>query len=171
MPDDDISRTAAPDFDGTRFRQVLGHFASGITVITAVAPGGDPVGFTCQSFSSLSLDPPLVLFCPGKESSSWPKIREAGHFAVNILAESQEALCRTFATKGTDKFQGAGWTGAPVTGAPILQDVLAWIDCTVETEHDGGDHLIVVGRVHGLEIVNEGRPLLFYRGGYGRFEA
>ena len=169
--DDDLAATAAPDFDVARFRQVLGHFASGITVITAVAGGSEPVGFTCQSFSSLSLDPPLVLFCPGKESSSWPRIRDAGHFAVNILAEDQEALCRTFATKGADKFRGAGWKPAPTTGAPVLQGVLAWIDCTLEAEHDGGDHLIVVGRVHGLEIVREGRPLLFYRGGYGRFEA
>lgn len=174
MPDDDLALAAAPDFDVARFRQVLGHFATGITIITAVAAGpdgGEPVGFTCQSFSSLSLSPPLVLFCPGKDSSSWPRIRGAGHFAVNILAEDQEALCRTFATKGADKFRGTGWEPAPTTGAPILQDVLAWIDCTVEAEHDGGDHLIVVGRVHGLEIVQESKPLLFYRGGYGRFEA
>lgn len=159
----------APGFDDARFRQVLGHFATGITVITAV-DGDGPVGFTCQAFSSLSLDPPLVMFSPAKASSSWPRIRGAGHFAVNILSEGQEDVCRRFATKGADKFAGHGWKPAPTTGAPILADVLAWIDCTIEGEHDGGDHLVVVGRVHGLEIVQEGKPLLFFRGGYGRFE-
>jgi 3-hydroxy-9,10-secoandrosta-1,3,5(10)-triene-9,17-dione monooxygenase reductase component len=158
-----------PAFDTPRFRQVLGHFATGITVVTASDDDG-AVGFTCQSFSSLSLDPPLVVFAPSKQSSSWPRIKGAGHFAVNILSEDQEDVCRRFATPGIDKFAGQGWRAAPATGAPILDGVLAWIDCTIEAEHDGGDHLLVAGRVHGLEIVHEGKPLLFFRGGYGRFE-
>lgn len=160
---------ADPSFDAARFRQVLGHFATGITVVTAV-DGHGPVGFTCQSFSSLSLEPPLVVFAPANDSSSWPRIKAAGHFAVNILSEDQEDVCRRFATRGADKFAGCGWHSAPSTGAPILGGVLAWIDCTIEAEHEGGDHLLVVGRVHGLEIVHEGKPLLFFRGGYGRFE-
>lgn len=156
-------------FDDARYRQVLGHFATGITVITA-DDDGTQVGFTCQAFSSLSLDPPLVTFAPSKESSSWPRIRTAGHFVVNILSEDQEDVCRRFATPGADRFSGHGSKPAPTTGAPILDGVLAWIDCTIEAEHDGGDHMLVVGRVHGLEIVHEGKPLLFFRGGYGRFE-
>lgn len=160
---------ADSSFDTSRFRQVLGHFATGITVVTAADVDG-PVGFTCQSFSSLSLDPPLVVFAAAEDSSSWPRIRAAGHFAVNILSDDQEDVCRRFATRGVEKFAGQGWSPAPATGSPILDGVLAWIDATIEAEHQGGDHLLVVGRVHGLEIVHEGKPLLFFRGGYGRFE-
>lgn len=165
---DDISLTGAPSFDGARFRQVLGHFCTGITVVTAMHEG-EPVGFTAQSFTSLSLDPPLVLVCPAKSSSSWPRISASGGFCANILADDQEAVCRAFATRGADKFRGIGWTPAPGTGSPLLAGALAWVDCRLEAEHDGGDHLIAVGRV--LDVgVGEGRPLLFYRGGFGGFE-
>jgi flavin reductase (DIM6/NTAB) family NADH-FMN oxidoreductase RutF len=167
---DDLAHAAAPSFDQARLRQVMGHFATGVTIITAI-DDGEPVGLTAQSFTSLSLDPALVLFAPGNSSSTWPRIRNAGVFCVNILGEAQEAVCRTFAISGADKFADAPWTPSDVTGAPVLDDVLAWIDCTLEAEHDGGDHTIVVGRIVDLAIEQEGKPLLFYRGGFGTFEA
>lgn len=165
LPDD----ADVPAFDGAHFRQVLGHFPTGVTVITADGPEG-PVGLAVGSFTSVSLDPPLVAFCPDKRSSSWPRIREAGVFCVNVLGEDQELVCRTFASKGVDKFKGIGWepTG---TGSPRLGGVLAWIDCTVETVHDAGDHEICIGRVTEMGVgEGSGGPLVFYRGGYGRFE-
>lgn len=127
------------------------------------------MGLSVNSFTSVSLEPALVGFCVARRSTTWPLLREAGTFCVNILAEDQEALSRTFSTAGLDRFMGVGWRAAP-SGAPVLAGVLAWIDCTVEAEYDAGDHLIVVGRVHELDLLQEGRPLVFYRGGYGRFE-
>jgi 3-hydroxy-9,10-secoandrosta-1,3,5(10)-triene-9,17-dione monooxygenase reductase component len=151
------------------FRAVLGHFCSGIVVVTATDEEG-PTGLTAQSFTSLSLEPPLVLLCPGKSSTSWPRIEAAGQFCVNVLAEDQEELCRGFAMRGADKFAGVGYAAAPHSGAPLLTGVLAWIDCSLEAVHDGGDHVIAVGRVLEMGATDGGRPLLFYRGGYGRFE-
>jgi 3-hydroxy-9,10-secoandrosta-1,3,5(10)-triene-9,17-dione monooxygenase reductase component len=150
------------------FRTILGHFASGVVVVTG---GHDrtPTGFTCQSFFSLSLDPPLVALAPGKSSTSWPRVAEAGAFCANVLADDQEALARTFANSGADKFAGVGWSPAP-SGVPRLHGALAWIDCTIETVHDAGDHYLVVAGVVGLES-GPGRPLLFYRGGFGGFES
>lgn len=162
--------TFDPEIDEARFRQVLGHFPTGVTVVTAKPADGPPVGLAVGSFASLSLDPPLVLFCPAKTSSSWPKIEQAGVFCVNILAEEQEEVSRIFATKTPDKFAHLGWRPGH-TGAPIIDGVLAWIDCRVESVTDGGDHLVVVGRVLELEVAHEGKPLVFFRGGYGRFEA
>ncbi|MGH2685848.1 MAG: flavin reductase family protein [Actinomycetota bacterium] len=154
-------------FDAARFRQVLGHFPTGVTVVTA-ADGEQPVGLAVGSFTSVSLEPPLVAFCPAKTSSSWPKIRAAGHFCVNILAEDQEDVCRAFASKATDKFEGLGWRRG-TKGVPILTDVLAWIVCHIDAVHDAGDHEVVIGRVIELEVEKESGPLVFYRGGYGRF--
>ena len=166
---DDLEESGAQTFDVAHLRQVMGHFATGVVIITAM-DGNDPAGFTAQTFQSLSLDPPLVLFCAGKTSSTWPRIQKAGTFCVNILAADQEAMCRNFAASGTDKFRGVGWVPAPRTGAPLLRDVLAWIEGKIIAEHDGGDHVVVIGRVLDLHVEHEGRPLLFYRGGFGRFE-
>ena len=167
---DDLEETAAPTIDSARFRQVLGHFCSGIVIVTGI-DGGDPVGLTCQSFSSVSLEPPLILFCPGKSSSSWPRIRTSGAFAVNILSADQEDVSRVFATKEADKFRSIGWKPG-ATGSPIINDALASIDCRIEEEYEAGDHTIVVGRVSELHLTDDQPgPLLFYRGGYGRFEA
>lgn len=166
--DDDLAQTAAPTIDGARFRQVMGHFCTGVTVVAAVADG-QPVGLTLQSFTSLSLDPPLVSVAVGRGSSTWPVIRETGSFVVNVLSDEQEAVARRFATSGLDKFQGVGWVPSP-SGAPILNDVLAWVDCRIEGEHEAGDHVLVVARVLDLGVGGEGGPLLFYRGGFGRFE-
>ncbi len=169
MSDPSDSEPAA-SFDAARFRQVLGHFATGVTVV-AVANEGQPVGLAVGAFCSLSLDPPLVLFCPDRGSSTFPAIREAGVFCVNILSKDQEDICRVFAGKGPDKFRGIGWKPAG-SGSPIIHDALAWVDCRVDAIHDAGDHFIVVGRVLDLGLDQErAGPLLFYRGGYGRFES
>jgi len=154
-------------FDSAKFRQVLGHFPTGVTVITA-APDSGPVGLAVGSFASVSLDPPLVAFFPDKGSSSWPLIEAAGTFCVNILAEDQEDVCRRFASKGDDKFAGLGWKPAG-SGAPRLDGVLAWIDCDIDSVVEAGDHFCVMGRVRDLEVGHNGAPLLFFRGGYGRF--
>lgn len=154
-------------FDDARFRSVLGHFATGVTVVAALDQD-QPVGLSVNSFTSVSLAPPLVAFCAAKGSSTWPRIREAAAFTVNVLAEHQEELSRVFATRGRDKFQGLRWWPAP-SGAPIIDGVLAWVDCVIEGEHDAGDHVLVIGRVRDLDVTDEGGPLIFYRGGYGRF--
>jgi flavin reductase (DIM6/NTAB) family NADH-FMN oxidoreductase RutF len=164
-----VTDQTAPHVHPEHFRAVLGHFCSGVTIVTAAGADG-PAGFTAQSFASLSLDPPLVLVCPGKNSTSWPRIEATRNFCVNVLAEDQEELCRAFAMRGGDKFAGIGYEPAPHTGAPLLTGALAWIDCHLEAIHDGGDHVIVVGRALDLGVHPGRRPLLFYRGGFGRFE-
>jgi flavin reductase (DIM6/NTAB) family NADH-FMN oxidoreductase RutF len=160
--------TVAGAVDQARFRQVLGHFATGVTVVTGRNPAG-PVGLAVNSFTSVSLDPPLVAFSVNRRSTTWPLLRAAGRFTVNILGADQEAVCRRFASTGRERFEGVGWRPSP-GGSPVLDGALAWIDALVEVEHDAGDHLLVVGRVTGLDVVREGAPLVFYRGGYGRFE-
>jgi 3-hydroxy-9,10-secoandrosta-1,3,5(10)-triene-9,17-dione monooxygenase reductase component len=152
--------------DQARFREVLGHFATGITIVTALEEGV-PVGFSCQSFAALSLDPPMVVLAPARTSTSWPRIRAAGSFCVNILGEHQEAVCRAFAISGGDKFSGVGWRPG-ITGAPIIDNSLAVVECELGEIFEGGDHEIVIGRVVALDV-GEGGPLLFYRGGFGRF--
>jgi 3-hydroxy-9,10-secoandrosta-1,3,5(10)-triene-9,17-dione monooxygenase reductase component len=159
---------AAPPIDSARYRQVLGHFPTGVTVITATGPDG-PVGLSVGSFCSVSLDPPLVAFFAGRSSSSFPGIRTAGHFCVNVLADDQEEEARIFASRSADKFAGIGWRPSVATGAPVLHDVLAWIDCRIDRVDEAGDHLIVLGRVLDLEIGHEGGPLVFFRGGFGRY--
>ncbi|MFB9388709.1 flavin reductase family protein [Streptomyces coeruleoprunus] len=158
-----------PEVAPAEFRRVLGHFASGVTVVTAYdAEGGGPVGFACQSFASLSLDPPLVAFMVGRTSTTWPRIARAGAFCVNVLGAGQEALCRGFAVSGADKFAGVAHSPSPATGSPRLAGVPAWIDCVIHAVHTGGDHLIVVGRVKALDATDEAPPLLFHRGHFGR---
>lgn len=165
---DDIDLEGAPTIDDARYREVLGHFPSGVTIITALEDG-EPVGFTCQAFFSLSLEPPLVAIAPGKSSTSWPRIASAGTFCVNILEEKQEALCRDFSVSGGDKFRGVGWR-PDSNGAPVLDGVLAWATCRFMASHDAGDHELVIGQITDLGV-NAGRPLVFYRGGFGRFES
>jgi 3-hydroxy-9,10-secoandrosta-1,3,5(10)-triene-9,17-dione monooxygenase reductase component len=145
-----------------RFRQVLGHFATGVTVITGV-DSGEPVGFACQAFAALSLDPPLVLLCPARSSTSWPRIAATGEFCVNILSADQRDLARTFGVSATDKFSRVAWTPAQ-NGTPVLAGVLTWATCTVETTHETGDHYVVIARVSELGECVAGEPLLFYRG-------
>ncbi len=152
--------------DAGEFRQVLGQFATGVTIITAM-DDDEPVGVAANSFTSVSIDPPLVLFCVGRTSSTWPRIEKARKFAVNILGDHQEALSGLFATKGADRFGQTEWR-VGVGGSPVLHDTLAYLDCEFWAEYDGGDHIIVVGRVLDLGVQREGTPLLFFRGKYGR---
>ena len=161
-------RPPASHVDSALYRQVLGRFPTGVAVVTAT-DREEPAGLAVNSFASVSLEPPLVAFCVTHSSTTWRHIQAAGAFCVNILSEDQEHLSRVFATRAPHKFRGVGWRPAP-SGAPIIADVLAWIDCTVEAVHPAGDHSIVVGQVRELEVAREGRPLVFYRGGYGRFE-
>jgi 3-hydroxy-9,10-secoandrosta-1,3,5(10)-triene-9,17-dione monooxygenase reductase component len=162
------SPSVEPIVDQAKFRHVLGHFVTGVTIITATdRDTTEPVGLAASSFTSVSLDPPLVLFCAGRSSTTWPRIQAAGRYCVNILNDDQELLARQFAGKG-DKFVGVGWR-AGATGSPVLESALAWLDCLVESEIVAGDHLIVVGRVQALGAKDHGGPLAYFRGGYGVF--
>jgi 3-hydroxy-9,10-secoandrosta-1,3,5(10)-triene-9,17-dione monooxygenase reductase component len=154
--------------DQAEFRRVLGNFATGVTVVTAPAADSKspPAGFACQSFSSLSLDPPLVAFMVGRTSTTWPRIARAGVFCVNVLGAHQGELCRGFAVSSRDKFAGVVYDASPASGSPRLAGALAWIDCTIHAVHTGGDHLIVVGQVDalGTSAGEEEAPLLFHKG-------
>ena len=148
------------------FRDVLGRFCTGVTVVSAIS-GGAPVGMTCQSFSSVSLSPPLVLFCPAKTSRAWPLIQRSGSFCVNLLADGQHELSNVMATKGIDKFADLEWEPAPRTGSPVLKGVLGFVDCTIQAVHEAGDHFVVIGRVQELASYGEAvDPLLFFEGRY-----
>lgn len=156
-------------FDVRAFRDTLGQFCSGVVVATGYF-NKEPAGLAAQSFSSLSLEPPLVLFCPALTSASWPKIRASGAFCINILGRDQKHVCDVFAKTGIDKFAELGWYQAG-SGSPIIDDVIAYIDCELECEYDAGDHTIAVGRVLEARILDASRdPLLFFRGGYGSFD-
>jgi 3-hydroxy-9,10-secoandrosta-1,3,5(10)-triene-9,17-dione monooxygenase reductase component len=154
--------------DPATYRTVLGHFATGITIVTAF-DGEEPVGMACNSFTSVSLEPPLVLFCAAKSSTTWPRIQNSSKWAANILGEDGEEISRVFAQKGADRFSSISYTIGR-SGAPILRDSLAFVDCETIAEHDAGDHVIVIGKVLELGYASEGKPLIFYRGGYGRYE-
>lgn len=148
------------------FRDVLGRFASGVTVVTTIS-NDEPVGMTCQSFSSVSLEPPLVLFIPAKSSRSWPLIQRSGKFCVNFLAADQAELSNTMASRGTDKFGDVKWVPSAKTGSPILEGSLAHVDCTIHTVHEAGDHYVVIGRVVDLNTAEtDAEPLLFFQGKY-----
>jgi flavin reductase (DIM6/NTAB) family NADH-FMN oxidoreductase RutF len=148
-----------------RMRDVLGRFPTGLTIVTATSDDG-PIGFTCQSFSSLSLDPPLISLAPARTSTTWPKIRACESFAVNILAEEHGELSDAFSRSGADKFAGVAWyRGAH--GNPILEGVVASIDARLWAEYDGGDHVLVAAEVLTLSLGDASRPLLFHRGAYG----
>ncbi|MCZ6868429.1 MAG: flavin reductase family protein [Gammaproteobacteria bacterium] len=157
-------------FDPRAFRDTLGQFCSGVVIATG-CENSQPAGLAAQSFSSLSLDPPLVLICPAKTSTSWPKIRASRAFCINILGDDQKRVCDVFAKSGIDKFAELNWRlGA--SGSPIIEDVLAYVDCELDSEYEAGDHTIAVGRVLEARIVDSSRePLLFFRGGYGSFDA
>lgn len=146
------------------FRDVLGHFCSGVTVVTAMV-GDEPVGFTCQSFSALSLDPPQVLLCPSKRSTSWPTIRTADTFCINVLSSGQHDLSDRFAQSGGPKFVGVRWHPTE-RGAPILGGAAAWFEVTLAAEHDGGDHLIAVADLLDFGADSTTQPLIFHRSRY-----
>lgn len=151
----------SPGFD--RFKQAMGTFATGVTIVSGIEDGL-PVGFTCQSFMSLSVDPPFVAVAPARTSTSWPRIAAAGSFCVNVLADHQSELGQRFAVSGSDKFEGVAWHAAPATGSPVIEGSLAWVDCRLELVHDAGDHELIIGRVLDLGVgAGDGSPLLFFR--------
>lgn len=156
--------------DGREFRRVLGHYPTGVTVVTASCPGGLE-GMTIGSFTSVSLEPPLVSFCPARDSDSWIRMRDVGSFCVNVLGDDQADVSATFASKAENRFDGLT-TRVEATGAPVIEGCLAWIDCRVEAVHAAGDHDIVVGEVVALGTAPASAdacgPLVFLKGGYGR---
>lgn len=159
---------ATDQIDARRYRQVLGHYPTGVAVITALAADGAPAGMTVGTFTSVSLDPPLVAFLADRASTSFPRIRTAAGFCVNVLAVGQEEICRVFASPGGDKFGRLAWTPTS-TGAPRLDGVAAWIDCVFESIHAAGDHYFAIGRVRELDAHRDRYPLMFLQGGFGRF--
>jgi flavin reductase (DIM6/NTAB) family NADH-FMN oxidoreductase RutF len=154
------NRVASPE----EMRRVLGTFVSGVTIVTGSTADG-PVGFACQSFASVSLDPPLVLFCAAHTSRSWPLIRATGSFCVNVLAEDQQQVCSVFASPSPDRFAGLAWHETP--WGPCLDDVLATVMCDIEAVHPAGDHDVVIGHVRQLVMSREHGPLVFFRGAFG----
>ncbi|MFF3444343.1 flavin reductase family protein [Streptosporangium sp. NPDC002721] len=150
-------------------RDALGQFATGVAVVTAATPRGDRLGVTVNSFTSVSLDPPLVLWCLSRRAPSAPAFAEAGRFAVNVLAAGQEHLSRRFATPLPDKFAGVETLFAP-GGVPLLAGTLAHFACRSVATYDGGDHLIFVGEVEHFRR-EEGEPLVFHSGNYRAFSA
>jgi 3-hydroxy-9,10-secoandrosta-1,3,5(10)-triene-9,17-dione monooxygenase reductase component len=153
--------------DPAIFRQVLGAYPTGVAVITALDEGGTPAGMVVGTFTSVSLDPPLVGFLPDKNSTSWPKIEQAGRFCVNVLGSDQQQLCRQLAGKG-DKFAGVDLTVSD-HGLPVLADCLAVIECTIHSVTEAGDHWFVLGDVLRMEAPRDSDPMLFHRGRYGGF--
>ncbi|MBC2666627.1 flavin reductase family protein [Novosphingobium flavum] len=153
--------------EAATFREVLGNYPTGVCVITAMGAEAQPIGMVVGSFSSISLDPPLVGFFPGKNSQSWPLIAASGHFCVNVLASDQVALCRQIAAPG-DKFKDVEYTLSH-HGLPVLEGAMAAIECRVEQVIEAGDHWLVLGRVLGLEARRDADPMLFFRGAYGGF--
>jgi 3-hydroxy-9,10-secoandrosta-1,3,5(10)-triene-9,17-dione monooxygenase reductase component len=155
-----------PAFDPRVFRDTLGHYASGITIISGIDQGG-AIGFTCQSFYSVSTEPPLVSFSVMTNSTTYPRVRESGKFAVNVLAHDQHTVSNQFARKGTDKWAGIDWTPT-AAGSPVIADTLMWLDCDIWAEHEAGDHFIVIGRVNEMSPAewHMREPLLYFKGQY-----
>ncbi len=154
--------------DAAQFRETLGHYPTGVAVVTVVDEHGQADGMVVGTFSSVSLDPPLIAFFPARNSASFTRLRTARTFCVNVLASDQEPLCRRIATVGLGKFDSVPWRPGSL-GSPILDGAVSWIECTFEDIREAGDHYIVLGRVHDLGVARSTLPLLFFQGGYGRF--
>jgi flavin reductase (DIM6/NTAB) family NADH-FMN oxidoreductase RutF/DNA-binding IclR family transcriptional regulator len=163
-----MDKTTGDPTDPTWFRRVLGQYPTGVCVVTATESDGRRAGFVVGSFTSVSMNPPLVAFFPDKGSTSWPRIHDVGSFCVNILGAGQEYVCRNFASRKEDKFAGIAFREAE-SGSPIITEAVAWIDCDLESVTEAGDHYIVLGRVRSLDVESSALPLLFFQGGYGRF--
>jgi 3-hydroxy-9,10-secoandrosta-1,3,5(10)-triene-9,17-dione monooxygenase reductase component len=157
----------APGVDAGRFRETRGRFATGVALITAAGDGA-PVGLIANSLAAVSLSPPLVSFCPSRASFTWPRMRRARHFGVNLLRPEHEDFVRRATPPGAERFAGIDWT-LTSGGVPRVGDALAFMDCTIEFEHAAGDHWIVVGRVEDAEIDPAGMPLVFWASRFGRF--
>lgn len=156
-----------PTLTASGYRRVLGRFATGVTAVTALGP--HPIGLTVNSFTSVSLEPPLVSFCVNNSSRSWPYVRAGGRVCVNILAHNQRHICARFASATTERFHGVPWTPAP-DGAPILDGAIAWLNGAIDAEHPAGDHIIVVVRVEHMGEPADTAPLVLFRGQFADFE-
>jgi flavin reductase (DIM6/NTAB) family NADH-FMN oxidoreductase RutF len=156
------------DIDPRRYREVLGHYPTGVALVTAMDDSGTPVGMIVGSFTSVSLDPPIVAYLPSTTSYAYARISTAKHFVINVLSAAQEDVCRRFASRIDDKWAGVTWKPSP-NGAPILDEAVAWIECAVDSVIEVGDHYIVLGQILELAAINPQPPLLFFQGGYGRF--
>lgn len=152
---------------GDTFRKVLGHLPTGVTVITADTRAGR-TGMAANSVTSVSLDPPLILLCPAKSSTTWPLIRDAGRFCVNVMAGHHHELAQTFSRKGVDRFAGVTVLERPA--GPALEDAVAWLECELREEHDAGDHTVAIAEVLELEAASDRSPLVFFQGRYGSFD-
>ncbi|MGI5242215.1 flavin reductase family protein [Dactylosporangium sp. CA-139066] len=150
---------------GTELRSVLGRVPTSVGVVAGTGPDGTPVGLTIGTFTSVSLSPPLIAFCPGGNSTSWPKIRPMGRFCVSLLAADQDGVCAVFASKQPDKFAGLRWDLGR-NGAPRLDGAVAWVECDIQHEYDAGDHTLVIGRVTALEAGTGCAPMVFLGGRY-----
>jgi 4-nitrophenol 2-monooxygenase / 4-nitrocatechol 4-monooxygenase, reductase component len=147
------------------FRRALGHFAASVTVVTSKFADDQFGGVTVTAFSSLSLDPPLVLICIDKRARLHDRLQKGGNFAVNILGEDQEVISRRFASSEADPFRETGYSPG-ATGAPLIRGAIATVECRIVEVLPGGDHTIIIGEVEATEV-REGKPLLYFRGGYG----
>ena len=165
-PGDLTAPLAEEPITGDGFRYVLGHLPTGVTAVTAYTAGG-PVGMAANSVTSVSLNPPLILFCAANTSTTWPAIRAAGQFCVTVMASHQADLSRAFSRRGTDRFAGASVSER--TAGPALDEAVAWLDCRLHAEHLAGDHVIVIAEVFAIEAAPARRPLVFYQGRYGTF--
>ena len=154
-------------FDSTEFRRILGYYPTGVCAVTAMSDSA-PAAMVVGSFTSVSLDPPLVAFLPDRKSTSWPKIKAARRFCVNVLAEHQQDVCRALSSKAPNKFDAVPYRVSDA-GLPIVNGVVAWIDCDLYAVHEAGDHYIAIGQVHSMAVEHPHRPLLFFQGEYGQY--
>ena len=159
---------ATTTMDPAVLRSTLSKYPTGVSIITSADENGRPVGgMTAGTFTSVSLDPPLVAFLPAKTSTSWPSIEETGRFCINILSADQASLCKAFAVPGGDKFDGVDWYHSQ-SGLPVLDGVIISIECELRDTIDAGDHVIAMGEVTNMEIVNDAEPLIFHGGKFNR---
>jgi flavin reductase (DIM6/NTAB) family NADH-FMN oxidoreductase RutF len=163
-----LSEATSPSLSGPDaelFRHVLGHYPTGVAVITAMTPNG-PVGMSMNSFTSVSLAPPLVLFCPSLTSTTWPQLRDAGHIAINVLSARQEPVSRMFAAPVPDRFSKISWSSGQ-NGEPLFDDALGWLECRVQAEYPAGDHTVVIAEIDRMGVHDEiAEPLVYFRGKY-----
>ncbi len=153
--------------DSAEFRRVLGHYPTGVCMVTAMS-SGKPVGMIAGSFTSVSLDPPLVAFLPDLKSKTWPVIVAAGRFCVNVLSERQRDVCRKLSARADNKFQTVSYRFLNAS-LPILNGIVAWIDCALYAVHEAGDHAIAIGKVRALDVEHTDPSLLFLKRAYGSF--
>ncbi|WP_162903890.1 flavin reductase family protein [Leucobacter sp. wl10] len=165
----DISPAHTVHQDPRSFRDALGRYATGVAVVAALTPEG-PVGMAVNSFTSVSLDPPLIAFCPMRTSRSWAQMRSIGSFSVSVLRDVHEDAARLLSSKSADKFSAHDWRPGP-SGHPVLADALVWFDTVIETVTDGGDHEVVLARVNGWSDPSNDAPLVFFGGQYRSLEA